>query len=260
MASSTTARDQRIAELEGLLEQRTAELNQARKELDALTYSVSHDLRAPLRHIRGYAQILAEGSAPSLGEESRGHLAKVQEGARKMGQMLDELLNLSRLARQPLELEQISLAKVVTEVLRDLARVSLGRKVEWKIGQLPVLECDPGLARQLLHHLLSNALKFTGQGNSALIEVGTLEQNGTVCFVRDNGVGFDMQYADKLFTMFQRLHPQQEFDGLGAGLALAQRIVQSHGGRIWAEAAPGHGATFYFTLNSSSGPQVSVRE
>ncbi|HMC30855.1 MAG TPA: ATP-binding protein [Candidatus Angelobacter sp.] len=257
MGNSLTAPDDRIAGLERLLEQRTAELREVRKELDGLSYSVSHDLRAPLRHIKGYAQILAEDCGAALGPECRQHLAKVQEGAQKMGEMLEELLKLSRLGRQPLERQAVSLEKLVREVIRDLKDKIAPRKVEWKIGELPVLECDPILTKQLFHHLLENALKFSRPRAHAVIEVSMVQQNGAVFFVRDNGIGFDMKYADKLFSVFQRLHPQQDFERHGAGLALAQRIVHRHGGRIWAEAAVEQGATFYFTLNDCSGERAT---
>lgn len=258
MASSPAASDQRIVDLERLLEQRTAELCEARKELEGFCYSVSHDLRAPLRHIKGYAQILAEDCGAVLAPECHQHLARIQEGAQKLGEMLEELLKLSRLGRQLLSREQMSLERVIKEVLRDFERETASRKVEWKIGELPTLCCDPILMKQLFSHLLANALKFTRPRDCAIIEVGTVQQSGPVFFVRDNGIGFDMKYADKLFSIFQRLHSQQSFDGHGAGLALARQIVHKHGGRIWAEAAADQGATFYFTLESGSGPEVPV--
>jgi light-regulated signal transduction histidine kinase (bacteriophytochrome) len=259
MAVSSAASVQKIAELEHLLEQRTAELRDARKELEGLSYSVSHDLRAPLRHIKGYAQILAEDCGAALAPECGQHLARIQEGAQKMGEMLEELLNLSRLGRQPLVREQLLLEQAVRDAIHGLERENSSRQVEWKIGELPALSCDPILMRQLFYHLLANALKFTRPRSHAVVEVGTEQQAGLVFFVRDNGVGFDMQYADRLFNIFQRLHPQEDFEGYGAGLALAQRIVHKHGGRIWAESAVDQGTTFFFTLESSSGVQVPLQ-
>ena len=176
-----------------------------------------------------------------------------------MGEMLEELLNLSRLGRQPLVREQLLLEQAVRDAIHGLERENSSRQVEWKIGELPALSCDPILMRQLFYHLLANALKFTRPRSHAVVEVGTEQQAGLVFFVRDNGVGFDMQYADRLFNIFQRLHPQEDFEGYGAGLALAQRIVHKHGGRIWAESAVDQGTTFFFTLESSSGAQVPLQ-
>ena len=249
MGNSREISNERISELEHLLEQRTAELGDARKELEGLSYSIAHDFRAPLRHIKGYAQILAEDCGAALAPECRQYLARIQQATRKMGEMLEELLKLSRLGGQPLALEQVLLEQAVRDAIHDLEKANSSRQVEWKIGELPALNCDPALMRQLFHHLLANALKFTRPRAHAVVEVGTVQQAGPVFFVRDNGIGFDMKYADKLFSIFQRLHPQQDFEGHGAGLALAQRIVHKHGGRIWAEAVPGHGAIFYFTLD-----------
>src|ERR1051326_3606510 len=232
MIRSLETCNQRIADLERLLEQRTAELREAGKELEGLSYSVSHDLRAPLRHIKGYTQILAEDCGAAMAPECRQHLSRIREGAQRMGEMLEELLKLSRLGRQPMTREQTSLEQVVHDTLRGFENETTSRKIEWKIGELPALTCDPVLIRQLFSNLLANALKFTRPREHAVIEVGTLEQNGPVFFVRDNGIGFNMKYADKLFCIFQRLHPQQDFEGHGAGLALAQRIVHRHGGRI----------------------------
>ena len=256
MINAVEASGERIAELERTLEQRTAELRAAQKEFDGLSYSVSHDVRAPLRHIKGYAEILAADFGAALEPQCRQYLEKIQESAQKMGKMLEELLKLSRLARQELRRQQTPLDTVLHDMVRDLDRGDSPRKIEWKIAALPYLDCDAVLIRQVFSSLLSNALKATRSLSQPVIEVGTVQQAGhLVFFVRDNGVGFDMKYADKLFTIFQRLHPQQEFGGVGAGLAMAQRIVQKHGGRMWAEAAVDQGATFYFTLDSRSPSQ-----
>src|SRR4029077_4341773 len=256
MINAVEASGERIAELERTLEQRTAELRAVQKELDGLSYSVSHDVRAPLRHIKGYAEILAADFGAGLEPQCRQYLEKIQESAQKMGEMLEELLKLSRLARQELRRQQSPLDTLLHDLVRDIASGFLSRKIEWKIAALPILDCDAVLIRQVFSNLLSNALKATRSCPQAVIEVGTVQQDGPpVFFVRDNGIGFDMKYADKLFTIFQCLHPQQEFGGVGAGLAMAQRIVQKHGGRMWAEAAAGAGATVYFTLDGRSSGQ-----
>jgi light-regulated signal transduction histidine kinase (bacteriophytochrome) len=243
------APEQEIEDLEYLLQQRTAELQEIQKELEGLMYSISHDLRAPLRHIRGYAQIVAEDCGEGLQPECRQHLRHIEESAQKVGGMLDALLQLSRLSRRTLHSEKVAFEELVNSVVVDLASKAGARDVEWKIAALPVVECDPVLARQLFEILLENALKFTAPRPRGVIEVGSVSQGPQqLCFVRDNGIGFDMKYADKLFSMFQRLHSQQDFPGEGVGLALAQRIVHRHGGRIWAEAEPEKGATFFFTF------------
>lgn len=244
---------QKTADLEHLLEQLTAELRETKKELENLTYSVSHDLRAPLRHIRGYTRILVEDCATALQPQCCQPLKNIEAAAQRMGEMLDALLRLSRVTKQELQRRHVALKELVHELARDLASKA-GRNVEWKIASLPVVDCDPALTRDLFGHLLSNALKFTRTRSLPVIEVGTAKDDSQqVFFIRDNGVGFDMKYAENLFSIFQRLHAPDSFEGLGAGLAMAQRIVHKHGGRIWAEAAIGQGATFFFTLE---GPQL----
>ncbi len=240
------------AELEQRVILRTAELEAANKELEAFTYSVSHDLRAPLRHISGFSKILSEEFGANLPEEAHHHLQRIEEGTHRMGQLVDDLLNLARMGRRDLSRQVTGLKSVVEEVIRALKPDLADRDVEWKIGDLPFVECDTALMTQVLQNLLSNALKFTRPRQHALIEVGQEEQNGLpVVFVRDNGVGFSMKYADKLFGVFQRLHRAEDFEGTGVGLATVQRIIQKHGGRIWAEAELDKGATFYFTLGNS---------
>ena len=240
-------------ELEQRVIERTGQLQAANRELEAFTYSVANDLRAPLRHISGFANILSEEFGLNLPAEAQHHLRRVQDGTRRMGQLVDDLLNLARVGRRELSFRVAGLRPMVDELIVELAPECTGRQVEWKIGELPQVECDPGLIKQILQNLLANALKFTRPRSQAVIEIGEKEGNeASIFFVRDNGVGFDMKHADKLFGVFQRLHRQDEFEGTGVGLATAQRIVQKHGGRIWAEAELGQGATFYFTLGASA--------
>lgn len=231
--------------------ERTAELEATNKELEAFTYSVSHDLRAPLRHIDGFSQLLVDEYAPQLPKEVHRYLDRIQHGARQMGQLVDELLNLARIGRKEIRLQVTGLDSLVKEVVTDLKLELNGREVEWKIASLPFADCDPTLVKQVFANLLSNAVKYTRPRNPAVIEVGSIQDNGnTTVYVRDNGVGFSMKYADKLFGVFQRLHRAEDFEGTGIGLATVQRIIHKHGGRVWAEAELDRGATFYFTLGS----------
>jgi polar amino acid transport system substrate-binding protein len=228
------------------------ELTASIKELEAFTYSVSHDLRAPLRHISGFSKILTEEFGSNLPTDAQHHLQRIQEGTQRMGVLVDDLLNLARVGRRDLSLHVSGLKSIIEEVITELAPECAGRQIEWKIGDLPFVECDPGLMKQVFQNVLSNAVKFTRPRSQAVIEVGQKDQDGTpVVFVRDNGVGFNMKYADKLFGVFQRLHRAEDFEGTGVGLATAQRIIQKHGGRIWVEAELDKGATFYFTLGVS---------
>ena len=243
--------EQHLKEVNRDLTRRTAELLEANSEMESFSYSVSHDLRAPLRQIGGYSHVLIQDYGPQLDGEARRYLEKVEEGARRMGRLVDELLGLSKLGRQELTLEDTSLDSLLQQVVEDLAPETAGRDVEWRIGELFSAECDPGLMKQVFVNLLSNAVKYTGKREHAVIEVGTTMQNGErIVFVRDNGVGFEMQYVGKLFGVFQRLHKARDFEGTGVGLAIVQRIIRRHGGRIWAEAELDRGATFYFTLGS----------
>ena len=230
------------------------------RELEAFTYSVSHDLRAPLRHISGFSKILSEEYGSTLAPEAQHHLQRIQEGTRRMGLLVDDLLNLGRVGRQGLRLQVTSLKSLVEEVISESLPDTAERHVEWKIGSLPFAECDPALMKQVFQNLLSNAVKFTRPRSQAVIEVGQRDQEGTpAVFVRDNGVGFNMKYADKLFGVFQRLHRPEDFEGTGVGLATVQRIIQKHGGRIWAEAELDKGATFYFTLGASEKTELKTK-
>ncbi len=241
-------------DLERRVMERTAELQATNKELEAFTYSVSHDLRAPLRHIDGFARILLEGSGAQLDPEAQHNLRRIHEAVGRMAQLVDDLLGLARVGRQQLTLQITGLNALVEEVLADLQTETRDPQVDWQIGRLPFVECDPVLMKQVFANLLSNAVKFTRPRERAVIEVGCVEANGQqAVFVRDNGVGFNMKYADKLFGVFQHLHRQEDFEGTGVGLAIVQRIVHKHGGRVWAEAELNKGATFYFTLGALAG-------
>ncbi len=224
-------------------------LKAANKELEAFTYSVSHDLRAPIRQIDGFAQLLGERCAPALDDQGRHYLARIQEGAQSMGRLVDDLLNLGRIGQQDLRPERTSLGALVEGVVAAIEADVRDRDIVWRIEPLPTVVCDAGLVRIALTNLLSNAVKYTRPRPRAEIEIGERTCRGCkTIMVRDNGVGFDMRYADKLFGVFQRLHRVEEFEGQGVGLATVQRIVNKHGGEIWAEARPDEGAAFYFTL------------
>ena len=236
-------------ELELRVQQRTAELTAANKELEAFGYSVSHDLRAPLRHIDSYINMLQKSVGPTLDEKSQKHVRIVVEAARRMGNLIDDLLVLSRLGRATMEERTVDLRRLLDEVRQELAPAMAGRKIEWHVGPLPRVTADPSLLRSALTNLLANAIKYTRQRDPARIEVGSREQDREiVCYVRDNGAGFDMRFVDKLFGVFQRLHAANEFEGTGIGLASVRRVAQRHGGRTWAEGQLGKGATFYFSL------------
>ncbi len=236
-------------ELERRVAERTAELETANKELEAFSYSVSHDLRAPLRHVEGFVEILLATKAPLLDEEARHYLDTIADATRQMGRLIDDLLAFSRTARAELARSKVSLSTLVQNVIAELRHECDGRDVEWVLGTLPEVEADAALLRQVLLNLLGNALKYTQKRPKAVIEVGSrTKPEEFVIFVRDNGVGFDMRYAHKLFGVFQRLHRAADFEGTGVGLANVRRIITRHAGRTWAEAQPDKGATFYFTL------------
>ncbi|MGH9509605.1 MAG: sensor histidine kinase [Terriglobales bacterium] len=252
-----TALQEARADLENRVAERTAELRASNRELEAFSYSVSHDLRAPLRQVHGFAKVLGEGYGPQLDPQGQSYLGRIEEGAKQMGLLIDDLLNLARLGRRPLRREPTQLTALVEEVCQELVPEIEGREVEWRVQPLAAARCDRGLIKQVFANLLGNALKYTRPCPRAVIEVGQQADNGEpVIYIRDNGVGFNMKYADKLFGVFQRLHRSDEFEGTGVGLATVQRIVHKHGGRIWAEGELGKGATFSFTL----GAQGNTRE
>jgi len=235
---------------------KVADVNQqlatANQELEAFTYSVAHDLRAPLRHIDGFSKMLEE-ETQALTDEAKRFVKRIRDGARQMGQLVDDLLNLARLGRKELSLQVTGLSTLAEETVAEVKKENAGREIEWKIGALPFVECDPGLMKQVFVNLFSNAAKYSRPRQLARIEVGTIDVDGQgAIFVRDNGVGFSMKYADKLFGVFQRLHRAEDFEGTGIGLATVQRIIRKHGGRIWAEAELDKGATFYFTLGAGN--------
>jgi signal transduction histidine kinase len=243
------------AELEQRVLERTAQVEAANEELEAFAYSVSHDLRAPLRVIAGYCQILMDEHALQLSDEAKHYLEGTRNNAVRMRQLIDNLLDFSRLSRQPLQKSAVRPSDLARESLEALASEQQGRELEIEIGALAPAEADRALLKQVFLNLLSNALKFTRRREKARIEVGCLQTGSAepaVYYVRDNGAGFDMRYADKLFGVFQRLHTPEEYEGTGAGLAIVRRIIHRHGGRVWAEAAVDQGATFYFTLSGAA--------
>jgi PAS domain S-box-containing protein len=238
------------AELEHRVAERTAELQAAVKELEAFSYSVSHDLRAPLRALDGFSQALIEDHGATLPADGRRYLGIIRETAQKMGRLIDDLLDFARLGRQPLTRRPVDHEKLVRHAWEGLAAQRAGRAVELRVDALPPGDGDPALLRQVWINLLANAIKYSRRRDLAVVEVGAqaAEDGGVEYYVRDNGAGFDMRYAHKLFGVFERLHRADEFEGTGVGLAIVHRIVSRHGGRVRAEAAPDRGATFYFTL------------
>jgi len=251
------AKQRRLAEelaetnrdLERRVQERTAQLEGANKELEAFSYSVSHDLRAPLRAIDGFSQALLEVYSNQLDDKGRDYLRRVRGGSQRMAQLIDDMLNLSRITRTEMSHESVDLSALAKSIVEDLQNSQPGRKIECRIAEGAVANGDGRLLRQVLENLLGNAWKFTAKHPQGLIEFGTtLDKSQIVYFVRDDGAGFDMNYATKLFGVFQRMHSMTDFSGTGVGLAIVQRIIHRHGGRIWAEAAIEKGATFYFTL------------
>jgi PAS domain S-box-containing protein len=237
------------AELEMRVSRRTAQLEASNHELEAFSYSVSHDLRAPLRHISAYVELLKENIGGDVLEDSQLYLDKIATSAGKMGQLIDDLLTFSRMARTEMRFTSISLFKLVQEARSEFHEEIKGRDIDWIIGDLPEIKGDPVMLRQVFINLISNALKYTHTRQRAQIEIGsTSDERQVTCFVRDNGAGFDMHFSQKLFGVFQRLHSDKEFPGTGIGLAIVRRVIHRHGGEVWAEGAIGSGATFYFSL------------
>jgi PAS domain S-box-containing protein len=241
---------EKIEKLNADLQLRASQLEAANKELEAFSYSVSHDLRAPLRHINGFVKMLAKQSEDKLDERGRRYLDVIADSAQKMGALIDDLLVFSRMSRAELHCSKVSTDSLVHEAVNGLQTEINGRHINWDIGVLPEVDADPAMLQQVWVNLISNAVKYSRPRDPAEIQVGYSQsaKGEYVFFVHDNGVGFDMQYAHKLFGVFQRLHRSDEFEGTGIGLANVSRIVHRHGGRVWAEGQPNAGATFYFSL------------
>jgi len=238
------------AELEQRVAERTAQLQAANQELEAFSFSVSHDLRAPLRHVIGFIEMLRQEAGPSLSEKSLQYLTTISESANRMGNMINDLLAFSRLGQSEMRKMEVNLDELIRAALGDFQAETKERNIVWKIQPLPTVRADRALLRMVLVNLVSNAVKFTAIRAEARIEIGCApDRNGeTVIFIRDNGAGFDPAYSGKLFGVFQRLHQQAEFEGTGIGLANVQRIIHRHGGRVWAEGVVDGGATFYFSI------------
>jgi signal transduction histidine kinase len=240
----------RNADLEKRLEAATAALAESQKELDSLLYSVSHDLRAPLRHIAGFARLVADDASPGLGEESLGYLEIVEDAAARMGHQFDAVLELSRLGKTDVTARAFDPRTLVADVRDECVPSGSARNIVWKLAELPVVQADPVLLRRVFSNLIDNAVKFSRMRLPAMIEVGAIadERDCTTLFVRDNGIGFDPRFADRLFGLFQRLHPSGQFEGIGLGLAQVRRIVARHQGAVFARGAIDGGATVGFSL------------
>jgi len=245
------------------LEGQVEELVNANRELDAFTHSLAHDLRAPLRHMHGFAELLREAWYDKFDEDGRHFLGKILISSKEMGMLVDDLLNFSRLARVEVQASPVDPRELVDRARQELEPEIGSRIVTWEIAPLPSVRADPALLYQALFNILANAVKYTRKCAAARIEVGCLNGDGdsgdsVTLFVRDNGAGFDMQYVEKLFRVFQRLHRAEDFEGTGVGLANVRRIVERHGGRVWADGSLGHGATFYLSLPAASIPTLSI--
>ena len=231
------------------LERRAAELEAANRELESFSYSVSHDLRAPLRAINGYSKILQEDHSEALNEDGRQLLDTVRENTLRMGQLIDDLLEFSRMGRKAIAASEIDMASLVQEVMKELQATHAGKSPRWLVGPLPPAWGDRSLMRQVWFNLLSNAMKYSSAQDDPIIDVSSDTGDAEIVYtVRDNGAGFDMRYAEKLFGVFQRLHSTEEFPGTGVGLAIVRRVIVRHGGRVWAEGKVNQGASFSFTL------------
>lgn len=249
--------DLRAAQERGLADAEA--LKAASAELEGFTYSVSHDLRAPIRQIEGFAKILGEHLGKDIDEKAEQYLRRIQQGAQQMGRLVDDLLHLARIGQQHAKPRSVPLGSLIGEALTNVRGEIADRDIEWRVDPLPTVVCDAGLMTIVFTNLLSNAVKYTRPRKKAVIEIGQMVKGGrTVVYVRDNGVGFDMKYADKLFGVFQRLHRAEEFEGTGVGLATVYRIIRKHNGTIWAESAPDKGATFFFTLGTESADTMAT--
>ena len=247
------AEDDRLMKLSEDLARLAVEREAANRELESFSYSISHDLRAPLRHIHGYIDMLTAATAGQLSEKADRYLKIISSASVEMGQLIDDLLAFSRMAKAELRTSSTSLDQLVSTAIRNLENTTTEREIIWKIAPLPEVLGDSSMLLQVLFNLIGNAVKYTRQRNPAVIEIGSLpDENGSaVIFIRDNGAGFDMKYVHKLFGVFQRLHRAEDFEGTGIGLAIVQRVILRHGGRVWAESQVNTGATFFFTLKKS---------
>ena len=245
--------EEEIRTLNEELAKRTTELEAMNKELEAFAYSVSHDLRAPLRHMVGYTELLQKNASSILDEKSHRYMMMILESAKRMGNLIDDLLAFSRIGRAETQMTLVSLEQLVKEALSEVRQETDGRNIVWSIGALPNVYGDRSMLRLALVNLIANAIKFTRTRPQAEIEIGCTDgkEDEVVVFIRDNGVGFEMKYVNKLFGVFQRLHRAEEFEGTGIGLATVQRIIHRHGGRVWAEGVVDRGATFYFSVPKS---------
>lgn len=243
-----------VDRLNAQLQRHVAELEDLNAELEKFSYSMSHDLRAPLRAIAGFARLLSDEHASGLDGEGLRLLGVIQANTERMGRLIDDLLSLSRLSRQPLERAPLDMTALVSGVLADRMAAEVSGSADVVVGALPDAEGDPALLRHVWERLIDNGLKFTAGVPAPRVEIGARSDHGvTVYTVRDNGVGFDMRYADKVFQVFERLHPRTDYEGTGVGLAIVQRVIHRHGGRVWVESAPGRGATFFFTVGAKGG-------
>jgi light-regulated signal transduction histidine kinase (bacteriophytochrome) len=247
--------EQRVVERTAQLQTANAELQTANAELDAFSYSVSHDLRAPLRHVLGFVELLQQDAGPLLSEKSLSHVTMISQAAKRMGNLIDDLLAFSHVGRAELQKKDVNLDELVRETVSDFQAQTRERNIVWDLHPLPAVRADRALLRLALVNLISNAVKFTGARAQAKIEIGCApgDDGETVIFIRDNGAGFDPRYAHKLFGVFQRLHSQDKFEGTGVGLANVRRIIQRHGGRTWAEGVVDGGAAFYFSIPKENG-------